>query len=72
VYGLPSGYFDRYREWMRAVTREDVLRVAREHLHPDALQLVAVGDPAVIRAPLEELNVGPVLEYDAEGQRVTG
>lgn len=72
VYGLPSRYFDRYREWMRAVTREDVLRVAREHLHPDALQLVAVGDPAVIRAPLEELNVGPVLEYDAEGQRVTG
>jgi hypothetical protein len=57
---------------MRAVTREDVLRVAREHLHPDALQLVTVGDPAVIRVPLEELNVGPVLEYDAEGQRVTG
>jgi zinc protease len=70
VYELPEDYFDRYRGWMRSVTRDDVLRVARQHLHPEALQLVAVGDPAVITAPLRELNVGPVLEYDAEGQRV--
>ena len=70
VYELPEDYFDRYRGWMRSVTRDDVLRVARQHLHPEALQLVAVGDPAVITAPLRDLNVGPVLEYDAEGQRV--
>jgi zinc protease len=67
VYGLPEDYFDTYRDRVRAVTTSDVLRAAREFLRPEELQLVAVGDPAVIEEPLTSMNLGPLRKYDAEG-----
>jgi zinc protease len=67
IYGLPDDYFDRYRERVRAVTAADVLAAARAHLHLDRMQIVAVGDPGVVRAPLEKLGIGPVAVYDTEG-----
>lgn len=66
VYGLPDDYFDTYRERVRGVTAEDVRRVAREHLHPDALQLLVVGNSAAVRGPLEEMAFGPLVLHDAE------
>ena len=67
LYGMPDDYFDRYREHIRALTADDVLRAARDHLHPDRLQVVVVGDPATVRAPLEALGIGPLAAYDADG-----
>jgi zinc protease len=67
VYGLPEDYFDVYRERVMSVTPADVLRAAREHLHPGSLQLLAVGDPDAIRGQLEELGAGPLTVYDADG-----
>jgi zinc protease len=43
-YNLGWDYADRYLERVRAVTREDVQRVARQYLHPDALLEVVVAD----------------------------
>ena len=68
LYGLPDDYYDAYRGHIRGVTRDDVLAAARAHLHPERLQIVAVGDAAAIRAPLAALGVGPVRVYDAEGK----
>jgi zinc protease len=70
IYGLPEDYFSTYRERIRAVTTEQVLAAARDHLHADALQLVVVGDPAQVRAPLEALGFGPLTVYDTEGHEV--
>ena len=67
VYGLPEDYFDTYRDRVRAVTTSDVLRAAREFLRPEELQLVAVGDPAVVEEPLAGMKLGPLQKYDAEG-----
>ena len=67
VYGLPADYFDTYRDRVRAITASDVLRAAREFLRPEELQLVAVGDPAVIREPLASMELGPLESYDTEG-----
>ena len=67
VYGLPDDYFDRYRERIRAVTGEAVLDAARRHLHPERLQVTVVGDPTVVRAPLEALGLGSTTVHDAEG-----
>jgi zinc protease len=67
IYGLPDDYFDRYRERVRAVTAADVLTAARAHLHPDQMQIVAVGDPGVVHTPLEKLGIGPVTVYDSDG-----
>jgi zinc protease len=68
VYGLPNDYFDNYRANIRHVTAMDVLHAADNYLHPDQLQLVVVGDPAVITEPLAALDAGPVSVYDSEGQ----
>ena len=60
AYRLPPDYFDSYRDKVRAVTKVDVLQAADRHLHPEELQLLVVGDPEVVRTPLEELGFGPV------------
>ncbi len=69
VYGLPSDYFDTYRDRVRSVSAPDVLRAAREFLRPEELQLVAVGDPAVVREPLDAMDLGPLQSYDTAGVR---
>lgn len=66
AYRLPSDYFDTYRDRVRGVTLVDVLQAADRHLHPDELQLLVVGDPDVVRAPLEALEFGPVELVPAE------
>jgi zinc protease len=70
IYGLLDDYFDRYRERVRAVTATDVLAAARAHLHPERMQIVAVGDPGIVRSLLEKLGIGPVAVYDTEGNLV--
>jgi zinc protease len=64
TYDLPMDYFDQYRDAVRAVTVDDVLRAAREHLHPELLQLVVVGDAAAVRGPLSALGLGDVHEHE--------
>jgi len=67
-YHLPDDFYDTYREQVRSVTTEGVLRVAREHLRDDALQMLVVGDPESTQGPLEQLGFGPVTLYDTSGE----
>lgn len=45
-YGLGFDYFTQYPRWIERVTKEDVLRVAKQYLHPDRYALVVVGNLA--------------------------
>lgn len=58
TFGLPAGYFDTYRANIAAVTAHDVLTAAREHVNPDNLQIVVVGNPEVVTEPLKALSHG--------------
>jgi zinc protease len=58
VFNLPEDFYDTYRENIRAVSSSDVLRAAQAHVFPDMLQIVVVGDPEVVKAPVEELGLG--------------
>ena len=42
--GRASDYWDTYRDKVKAVTVDDIQRVAREYLHPDKLVILAVGN----------------------------
>jgi predicted Zn-dependent peptidase len=42
--GRPSNYYEMLLDKIRAVTRQDILRVARTYLHPDQLTMLIVGD----------------------------
>jgi predicted Zn-dependent peptidase len=65
-FRLPEDYWDTYAAKIMAVTAEDVQRVARKYLDPDAMQLVAVGDGKKIQSVLE--TYGPVEVYDSSGK----
>ena len=60
VFDLPEDYYDTYRENIRAVRPSDVLRAAQTHVSPDMLQIVVVGDPNVVKEPVENLALGEV------------
>lgn len=70
IHGLPDDYYDRYRERVRAMSTQAIQDAAKHYLHPDALQMVVVGDPASVRAPLEALQFGPITVYDAQGNPI--
>lgn len=66
LYGLPEDYFDRYRENIASVSKEDVERVAQKYLDPDRVLIVIVGNANQIREPLGTLGM-PVHEMDIDG-----
>jgi zinc protease len=51
LFHLGMDYADTYVQRINAVSRDDVLRVARQYLHPDQLLLVAVADLAQAKIP---------------------
>jgi len=70
IHDLPEQFYDDYRARVRAVTTHDVLRAAQQHLHPDRLRIVVVGDPGVIATPLSEIHGGPVEIVTPDGTSV--
>ena len=62
-YGYPRDFIHQYQHAIEAVTRADVLRVAREHLQAKNLTVVAVGNPQEFGKPLATLGL-PVASID--------
>ena len=65
--GLPDDYFQQYSKAIAAVTKADVLRVAKKYIEIDRLAIVIVGDRASIEAPLKAKNIAPIAYLDIEG-----
>jgi zinc protease len=61
-FGYPADFLLKIKANVEKVTKADVLRVAKKHLHPDKLQILAVGRPEDFDEPLSVL--GPVNEID--------
>jgi len=70
LYGLPEDYFDRYRENIAAIEKDDIARVAQKYVDPDRALIVIVGNAGQIREPLGTLGL-PLHEIDIEGNLVT-
>lgn len=69
VYGLDLKLLDTFRDRVKAVTVDDVQRVARAYLHPSRLSIVLVGDAAAIGPQLKasgfpEFEVIPADQLD--------
>lgn len=60
VYGLGDDYYTVYRDRVRDVTAADVRRAAQQHLHPESMLVVAVGDAPAIRESLAALDIGAI------------
>ena len=66
TFGLPENYYDTYRARIAGVTTADVLAAARTHVKQENLQVVVVGNPDVIAAPVEALGVGAMTVREVE------
>jgi predicted Zn-dependent peptidase len=64
---LPDDYYQQYAKAIAAVTKNDVLRVARTYIDVDHLAIVIVGDRASIEAPLKATAIAPIAVLDIEG-----
>jgi zinc protease len=62
-YGYPKDFIQQYQSALAAVTRADVLRVARERLNPANFTILAVGNPEHFGAPLDSLGL-PIKPVD--------
>ncbi len=69
LYGLPEDYFDRYRENIGALTRDDITRVSKKYIDPERAIIVIVGSAKQIREPLGNLGM-PIHEIDLEGKPI--
>jgi zinc protease len=61
-FGYPKDFLFQYQKAIAAVTRADVLRVAKQYFHPEELSTVAVGNPKALGKPLSVL--GKVIALD--------
>lgn len=55
-YDYPADFLLQTREQVEKVTKADILRVARKHLHPDKVQILVVGNPESFDKPLSTLG----------------
>jgi zinc protease len=62
-HGYPKDFIFQYQKAVAAVTKADVLRVAREYLRPQDFTIVAVGNPAEFAKPISTLGL-PVHRID--------
>lgn len=61
-FGYPKDFIQQYQKALAAVTKADVLRVARQYLHPENFTTVAVGNPQAFGQPLSAM--GTVKDID--------
>jgi zinc protease len=68
---LPADYYQHYAEHVRAVTKDDVVRVANKYVDLDHLAIVIVGDRKQIEQALKGTNVAPIVPLDIDGNPVS-
>ncbi len=56
-YGYPKDFIFQYQKAIAAVTKADVLRVAKQYFQPKNLSYVAVGNPKDFGTPLASLGM---------------
>ncbi len=62
--GLPLDYLETYVDNINVITREDILRVAKEYLRPDRIKLLVIGDMEQFDKPLTEFGEVNTIELE--------
>jgi predicted Zn-dependent peptidase len=69
TYGLPLDEIATRPARLKAITREDVKRVAEAYLKADVARIVIVGDAKVVKAQLDALGIGSVELLAGQGKK---
>ena len=69
-YGLPKDYYQTYLKKLAAVTKEDVLEVAKKYLKPSNANIIVVGNEEVLDRLVQFDADGKIEKLDAFGRPV--
>ncbi len=67
-YGLPLRELARYVAGIEDVTIEKIREAAQRYIRPEHMLLVVVGDAAKVESGVRELDFGPIVHVDKEGE----
>lgn len=70
TWGLPADHIVKLPERLSAVTGATAFKAARQHVDPEQLTVIAVGDKAKVLPQLEALGRGAVEQRDVKGAPV--
>ena len=70
MFDLSPDYWETYAGEVRAITLDDIQRVARDVIRPDQMVWVVVGDRAQVESGLKELEFGELTLIDTDGNPV--
>ena len=70
LQNLPQDYYQTFAAKINAVTKDDLVRVAKKYIDLDHLDIIIVGDRAVIEDPLRRTNIAPIVALDIDGKPV--
>lgn len=71
AYDLPSDSLNKYMSAIRSTTVDSVTKTAKNHIRPESMLYVIVGDVEKIRPGIEELNIGEIQVFDQTGKPIT-
>ncbi len=70
IYDLPDDEWSSYTSRVESIDEAAVAEAVREHLHPDAILIVIVGDREKIEPAIRKLALGNIHFVNAEGDPV--
>ncbi|MCX6149630.1 MAG: pitrilysin family protein [Ignavibacteriales bacterium] len=70
IHSLPDDYFNTYIENITKVSLEEAILSANENIFENELVIVIVGDKNILQNQLKDLNLGEIIEVDADGNRI--
>ena len=70
LQGLPDDYYQQFVAKVSSVTKEDIVRVAKQYIDLEHLVILVVGDREAIEAPIRATKIAPVVILNSEGRPV--
>src|ERR1043165_5551150 len=72
LQGLPDDYYQTYAKNVSAVTKEDLLRVAKQYIDLNHLAIVIVGNRSQVESSLKATGIAPITFIDLDGNPAGG
>ncbi len=66
-YNLPKDYVDQQTQIVKNITKDEINKLAKEHLPTDKMVILVVGEEFWVKKPLKELGYGKIIVLDKEG-----
>ena len=70
MFNLPEFTWQLYMEKVTNITGEMATQAAKDHIHPDNLLIVVVGDRSVIEKDIRSLKLGDIVYLDQNGNPI--